>query len=102
MYVDLYGVELHDVDLHESFPNLAKFNIVLIQRTSSPIALPNMGECKELRYVHLGVPKCFVTQLPRGLKELCGWATIVNMDRTSLEQSFEDCNISTYIQFVTP
>ena len=71
-----------------------------------------MGDCQKLKKVSLGVGEYKVTRFPRGLKELCGFkiarsivntqtTIIVNMDRTSLEQSFEDCNISTYIKFVT-
>ena len=98
----LTGIEVradvfHDVELHQSLPNLEELWILYCEGvpTGTAIRLPDMAECKSLRRVWLvhQDSKFEVTSFPRSLKKLGHFSSITGIDRAALEEHFDDCDI---------
>ena len=99
-----------NVELHNCLPNIEQIHL---GNRNVSLVLPNMGMCEKLRGIKLHRGEyCLksVTDLPRGLKELSSptssvvatlptGATLVGVDRSKLEEHFENCEIN--IQFKT-
>ena len=116
-----------DVKLHHSLPNLEIFSLSVSSSTCqesvfqwcppTPIVLPDMGRCKNLKSVTLTFfhyPLCssklsagllegdFLVQdlgLPRDLREIKGIAKVANVNRASFEVLFKKCYIGAGIEF---
>lgn len=94
-----------NVELHNCLPNIEK---IILGNLNVSLVLPNMGMCKKLREIKLNIGEFrlkSVTDLPRGLKKLYGPtfnlappvlptdAKLVGVDRSKLDEHFEDCKI---------
>ena len=110
LYVDgLVHNLFENVELHNCLPNIEQIHL---GNRNVSLVLPNMGMCEKLRGIKLQRGEfCLksVTDLPRGLKKLSGPtfsvappvappvaptdATLVGVDRSKLDEYFEDCKI---------